>query len=125
MAFTTQDQENEHSCFSDTTNADITANAEGIRAVYLAEHPRVEGTSLSEVVAEADPDLHTRLLTHLDASVALARGLDEPFDQLIMSAEDEPGWLALDDLARSLEDQGATIVELGDRLLGETISTSV
>ena len=39
VAYETKDQEDEHSCFSDNTNADVLGDQVGIRRVYLGELP--------------------------------------------------------------------------------------
>ena len=47
VAYETKDQEDEHSCFSDNTNADVRNNAQGIRMKrFRMEHiaaDRIEG----------------------------------------------------------------------------------
>jgi putative iron-regulated protein len=112
VAYETKDQEDEHSCFSDNTNADILGNAMGIRNVYLADHPDVDGTSLSDVVAEADPELDEQLRTQLDQNVERAEALEGPFDQLILGDDEAPGRQALLELIEGLQQQGDTIAEV-------------
>jgi putative iron-regulated protein len=112
VAYETKDQEDEHSCFSDNTNADILGNASGIRNVYLADHPDVDGTSLSDVVAEADPDLDEHLRTLMDQNVERAEALEGPFDQLILGDDEAPGRQALLELIGGLQEQGDTIAEV-------------
>lgn len=124
VAYETKDQEDEHSCFSDNTTADILGNASGIRMVYLADHPDVDGTSLSDVVAEADPDLDEKLRGELDASVGFAEGLQPPFDQLILGEDDAAGRVQLLELIESLQGQGDTIAEVASQL-GYQISLEI
>ena len=124
VAYETKDQEDEHSCFSDNTHNDILGNAAGIRMVYLADHPDVDGTSLSEVIAEIDPELDEQLTGELDASVGFAEGLQAPFDQLILGDDDAPGRVALLELIESLQGQGDTIAEVAS-LLGYQISLEI
>ncbi len=69
------DPEEEQDCFSDNTHNSHYYNGVGIRNVYLGKYTRVdgsvvEGPSLSDLVAAADPTLDTRLKSELDASVA-------------------------------------------------------
>jgi putative iron-regulated protein len=122
VAYETKDQEDEHSCFSDNTTNDIIANATGIRNVYLAEG--ADGTSLSDVVGEADPDLDKQLRDELDKSVDLAEGLQPPFDQLIQGEDDAPGRTQLLELIDSLQGQGDTIAQLATQM-GYQISLEV
>ena len=56
VAFETKDQEDEHSCFSDNTNADVVGDLVGIQRVYLADFPGVDGTSISDLVAKVEPE---------------------------------------------------------------------
>jgi putative iron-regulated protein len=69
------DPEEEHDCFSDNTHNSHYYDGLGIRNVYLGSYTRidgslVEGPSLSELVAAADPAIDTQLKAELDASVA-------------------------------------------------------
>jgi putative iron-regulated protein len=124
VAYDTKDQEDEHSCFSDNTTADIAGNALGVRMIYLADHPGIDGTSLSEVVAELEPDLDAALRAQLDDNVAQAEALTAPFDQLILGEDDAPGRVALFDLFSSLQDQGDAVAELAGSL-GYSISLAI
>ena len=124
VAYDTKDQEDEHSCFSDNTTTDIVGNAEGVRMVYLADYPGIDGTSLSEVVAEVEPELDADLRAQLDDNVAQAEALEAPFDQLILGEDDAPGRVALLALVTSLQDQGDSVAELAGSL-GYSISLAI
>jgi putative iron-regulated protein len=113
-ALETQEQEDEHSCFSDNTIVDIVGNATGVRMAYLADYGGITGTSLSDVVAAADPELDAELREQLDAAVALANGLVGPFDQLILGEDDAPGRVALTALVDALEAEGDTIAHVAE-----------
>jgi putative iron-regulated protein len=69
------DPEEEHDCFSDNTHNSHYYDGLGIRNIYLGRYTRVdgstvEGPSLSDLVAAADPAVDTQLKAELDASVA-------------------------------------------------------
>jgi putative iron-regulated protein len=69
------DPEEEHDCFSDNTHNSHYYDGLGIRNVYLGSYTRVDGTvvegpSLSDLVAAADPAIDSQLKAELDASVA-------------------------------------------------------
>lgn len=69
------DPEEEQDCFSDNTHNSHYYDGLGIRNVYLGTYTRVdgsvlEGPSLSDLVAAADPAVDTQLKAELDASVA-------------------------------------------------------
>jgi putative iron-regulated protein len=124
VAYETRDQEDEHSCFSDNTNADVLGNAQGVRMVYLAEMEGVDGQSLSDLVAEADPELDTTLRQQLDNSVSLAEGFPTTFDQMIQAPDDDPARTALLEAIEALEAQGESIARAA-RALGVTINLEI
>jgi putative iron-regulated protein len=113
VAYETKDQEDEHSCFSDNTNADVVGDLVGIRRVYLADHPKVVGgTSISDLVAKVNPQLDTKLRGQLDQSLTLARAFPTPFDQLILGADSAPGRQAMFAAMNAIEDQGESIAQV-------------
>lgn len=92
VALLTGDQEEEQSCFSDTSMIAIEHNLRGVEQTYLGRHVMrdgsvVEGASLGDLVRAVDPALDARLREELAASVEFARALaegDEPLDTLIL-----------------------------------------
>ncbi|MFZ5894903.1 MAG: imelysin family protein [Myxococcota bacterium] len=117
VPYETKDQENEHSCFSDTTHTDIALDALGIENVYLGRYRRVdgsklEGTSLLELVAAHDRTLAERLKSQLAASVAAARAIPAPFDQAILGTDAAPGRQAIWATIQALQRQTETLAEL-------------
>jgi putative iron-regulated protein len=124
VALDTKDQEDEHSCFSDTTTVDLLGNASGIRMAYTADYPGIDGTSLSDVVAKVEPELDAALRQELDANVAKAQALKAPFDQLILGDDTAPGRMELTALVTGLQGQGKSIAELAGSL-GYTVSLTV
>ena len=62
VAFESKDQEDEHSCFSDNTNADVVNDIKGIRMVYEADFPGVVGTEPAAASSRTrDPALAAKL----------------------------------------------------------------
>jgi putative iron-regulated protein len=108
VALETKDQENEHSCFSDNTLADLVGDLEGLRAVYLGG---TSGPGLRALVAEARPELAARLEAALDASLAAGRAVPPPFDRAIVGGEDDSGRRALRALVGALGAQTAALGE--------------
>lgn len=112
VPYETKDQENEHSCFSDTTSSDVAYDALGIENVALGRYVRasgevVKGTSLVELIATHDRALSERLKADLGRSVAAARAIPSPFDQAILGTDDSPGrakiWATIQALQRQTE----------------------
>lgn len=124
VAFETRDQEDEHSCFSDNTNADILGNAMGIRMVYLADNPAVSGPSLSTLVAALDPELDAELTAKLDESARLVLQFPATFETMIQAPDGDPANQAFLAALESIEDQGDLIAAAADSL-GITISLDV
>jgi putative iron-regulated protein len=96
VALNTQDQEDEHSCFSDNTHRDIINNASGIENVWLGRYPRRDGStltgpSLHTLVAAADRALADRVSRDIAASVAAAKAIQPPFDREIVGGKGAPG----------------------------------
>jgi putative iron-regulated protein len=92
VAYENQDQEDEHSCFSDNTHRDIILNAQGIQNLIEGNYIRVNGStvsgaSLSHVIAITYSDDATALKTMVDESVSLAESIPSPFDQALVNQD--------------------------------------
>jgi putative iron-regulated protein len=124
VAYETRDQEDEHSCFSDNTNADVVGDLRGIQMVYLADFPGVEGPSLSELVAEVDPDLDTTVRDQLANSIELAEALPTTFERMVTAADDDPARATLGATISAIEAQGESIARVATAL-GKTITLEV
>ncbi len=93
VALTNQDQEDEHSCFSDNTHVDIQMNFKGIENVYLGRYKKVDGTtvsgaSLSDLVKELDADKDAAVVAQLAVANTAVYAIPVPFDQAILT---DPG----------------------------------
>lgn len=96
VAMNTQDQEDEHSCFSDNTHRDVVANATGIQNVWLGRFARrdgstLQGPSLQQLVAAADQGLADKTTRDIAESVAAANAIQPPFDREILGGQDDAG----------------------------------
>ena len=118
VAYETKDQEDEHSCFSDNTDADVINNAKGIQMAYTGEYEGVSGTSLHDVVAEVAPDLDAELTASLADNVAKAEAMAQlgTFESIIRSEDDSEGRTQMLALVDSLQDQGDLIAKVGTGL---------
>jgi putative iron-regulated protein len=122
VALNSQDQEDEHSCFSDNTHRDAVTNAMGIQNVWLGEYRRadgssVKGASLRELVAGKDAELAERTTRQIAASVAATQGIQVPFDREITGGRNAPGpqrvQKAIDSLTQQSKDLVAAAAALG------------
>ena len=125
-AYDNQDQEDEHSCFSDNTHRDIITNAQGIYNVYVGEYTRVDGstvsgTSLADVIAAVNPELNQEMVALLDTSLEQVNAIHVPFDQAIVLSEERPQIL---EVVTALQDSGDKLVEVSSDL-GLTINTAL
>lgn len=127
VAYSERSQEDEHSCFSDNTTADIVANATGIRMVLTASYPGVadDAVSVLDVIGSADDDVATTLRSQLDASVAAAEAIPAPFDQHLRDGvpDSDPGRASVLAGIEALEAQTPTIVA-GAEALDLTINVT-
>jgi putative iron-regulated protein len=116
VALNTQDQEDEHSCFSDNTHRDIVANALGIQNVWLGRYRRrdgsvLEGASPAALVGSKDAALAERTSRQIAASVAAAEAIQPPFDREIVGGKDAPGRLRIQKVIDSLVQQSKDLVD--------------
>ena len=115
VALASQEQEDEHSCFSDNTHRDVVANATGIANVWFGRHQRADGSvlqgpSLRDLVAARDAAVAEQTSRDITASVELAGKLQAPFDQEIRGGKDAPGRQRVQALVASLNAQARDLV---------------
>ena len=90
-AYETKEQEEEHSCFSDTTNQDLVGNGTGIENVYLGRYGSLVGASVSDLVKTKDAALDAKTRGDLAAALQATRAIPAPFDNAILGADDSDG----------------------------------
>jgi len=117
VPYETKDQENEHSCFSDTTHSDVALDALGVENVCLGRYTRVDGSvvsgpSLCEVIGARDRALGERLKAELSRSVAAAGSIPAPFDQAILGTDEAPGRRAIWATIQALQRQTDTLSDV-------------
>ncbi|GAB5493238.1 MAG: imelysin family protein [Phototrophicaceae bacterium] len=125
-AYDNQDQEDEHSCFSDNTHADIIANAQGVINVYTGTYTSIDGTEISgvaiaDIVESLDSDLNAELLALLDSVNVATHAIPVPFDQAIILPD---GRDLVFETVTALLDTGDKLVEVADAI-GLTIDTAL
>jgi putative iron-regulated protein len=112
VAHETRDQEQEHSCFSDTTCADLEANQLGIVDVCLGDrdtgHPGV-----ASLLGPRAQDLAALLRARLQATTNALRAIPQPFDQAILGPDDAPGRRAIAAAIVALEEQTEVLLLVG------------
>ncbi len=117
VAFDTRDQEQEHSCFSDQTRADLLANQQGILDVM---HGRAidgkAGPGLLHLVRSRKPKLADAVAKGLARTQACLEKIPQPFDQAILGQDDSPGRQAIHGAILALEDQTELLLIVGEEL---------
>ncbi len=126
VAYDNQDQEDEHSCFSDNTHRDIITNAQGIFNVYNGSYTRVDGSvvsgaSIADLIAASDEALADDMKALADTALASTMDIHTPFDLAISEADFRPTVI---DSVNALQDQGDKFAEVAS-ILGLTISTDL
>lgn len=114
VALNSQDQEDEHSCFSDNTHRDIVTNATGIQNVWLGQYKKRDGSVLQgpgvrDLVAAKKADLAEKTTAQLASSVAAAEAIPAPFDRAI--GKGAAGRPAVEKTIASLVEQSKLLVE--------------
>ncbi len=126
VAYEERSQENEHSCFSDNTSADLSANANGIANVWLGSYlDTPSGPGLSELVSSVDPELASRVTSEISESVLAISTIPSPFDQHLTAdaPDDGEGRTAIKTAIDDLSTQTDSIVEAA-KALGVEIEVS-
>ena len=125
VAFEERSQEDEHSCFSDNTVADIVGNALGIQMVYVGDYGGVSGPGIKDLIAAKDEELADQLESQIRSSVHLTTVIPQPFDQHLLEgvSDQTAGRQAVRSAIVSLENQTDTIVQAAEDI-GITISVS-
>lgn len=120
-------QEDEQSCFSDTTNVAIYNNALAVRNVYAgyylaSDGTELEGPSISELLRQRDSKSHQLLEQQFALTLASAYAISEAadqgevFDQQIL-ADNTQGNKRLQKMIDRLRNQTSTIEKISDDFL--------
>ncbi|MEP2689219.1 imelysin family protein [Maribacter dokdonensis] len=118
VALQNQDQEDEHSCFSDNTHRDIRLNLAGIVNVYAGTYGSVDGNSLQDLIEEADADLATELDALLATAVTNVDATLDPFDLAIVDGESSVEGAKVQTAVQAL-------VAFGDKLLEAKVALGI
>ncbi|MEG0112334.1 MAG: imelysin family protein [Comamonas sp.] len=116
-----QDQEDEHSCFSDNTHRDMVANATGIQNVWLGQYKRRDGSSLkvaslAELVAAKNAELSGKTSAQIASTVKATEGIQAPFDREIIGGADAPGRKRIQAAVDSATEQSKLLVQAANAI---------
>ena len=121
VPYTTRSQENEESCFSDTTHLDLLNNELGFQNICEGGYQRVDGTRLSgpgllALLEPKEPRLAKALRARVAAAVVAVRAIPAPFDQAMLGRDQDRGRVAIKQALGALQAQTAALVQAGDQL---------
>lgn len=125
VAYTTKEQEDEHSCFSDMTHQDMRYDQVGIMNICHGTYHQlsgkiIQGDGLLEVIRAKDMTMAAKLDEQLAATLKAIESVPIPFDQAIKGKDTAPGRVALKRTIDALQAQTKTMAaaakELGIQL---------
>jgi putative iron-regulated protein len=104
VAYDNRDQEDEHSCFSDNTLADLRNNALSVQNVLLGRYADLDGAGIDELVEAKDAELADTLRAQIQDAIDAIKDIPAPFDQAIQGDDDSEGRKAVITAVRALQD---------------------
>jgi putative iron-regulated protein len=99
-------QEDEQSCFSDSTHLDLIANVRGIEAVWSR-------TGLDQLIRQSSPDLADRIGGNLKRTLTAVLAVEPPIDKILASPPGSPGRQHLEEIVALLQRQSKLFIEAG------------
>jgi putative iron-regulated protein len=116
VALDSGDQEDEHSCFSDTTWQDFVFDIRGIRNTWYGDFGDLNVPGMDELVASQDPELAARIAGLLNRVENAALAIPRPFDQVLASEPGSPSRQSAEQLVTALTDLVTGFQEVGGKL---------
>ena len=115
-AYEDQDQENEHSCFSDNTVADLRNNATSVQNVLLGSYGDLDGPGIDELVEAKDPALAKQLREQIQEAIDNIDGIKGTFDNAIVGDDSTPNRKKINAAILSLQAFTESLLEAADKL---------
>ena len=116
VGFETRDQEEEHSCFSDTTCNDLVENGRSLELMLQLSDGQPGGAGLLALCANAAPDEAKDLAQRLVTVRKTLAQIPAPFDQALAAADGSEARLALEAAIEALERFSESLGRLGRQL---------
>ena len=102
VALDSGDQEDEQSCFSDTTRQDFVYDLKGLENVWYATYPNGAGQGLDTLMRTLDPEAAARIdAAFADLSTKI-KALGDPWDQVLAAPPDSPARRQAEDAVEAL-----------------------
>ena len=90
VALDSGDQEDEQSCFSDTTRQDFVYDLKGVENVWYGTYPNGSGAGLDTLMRKLDPEGAARIDAAFADVLTKIKALGDPWDQVLAAAPDSP-----------------------------------
>lgn len=88
VALDSGDQEDEQSCFSDTTRQDFVYDLKGVENVWYGTYPNGTGAGLGSLMRTLDPQAAARIDAAFADALTKIKALGDPWDQVLASPRD-------------------------------------
>jgi putative iron-regulated protein len=116
VALDSGDQEDEHSCFSDTTKQDFVYDLAGIKQVWTGDDEGTERSGLNDLMRSQDAALTDRIDGLLSDAETKVAALGDPWDQVLAKPKDSPDRKAAEDVVTALQALGTGLKDAGSKL---------
>lgn len=116
VAYENQDQEDEHSCFSDNTKQDLHNNATSVQNVLLGKYGDLDGAGIDDLVEAKNPALADKLRSQIQDAIDAIDSIPDPFDQAIKGEDESPGREAVITAVRALQEFTKTLEDAAKAL---------
>jgi putative iron-regulated protein len=116
VALDSGDQEDEHSCFSDTTKQDFVYDLAGIKQVWTGDDEGTERSGLNDLMRSQDAALTDRIDGLLSDAETKVAALGDPWDQVLAKPKDSPERKAAEVVVTALQALGTGLKDAGSKL---------
>ena len=120
VAYESKAQEDEHSCFSDTTHNDSIYDIVGIKNVWTGKYTRadgsiIEGPGIRNFALSIDTDLTEKIDNSLKLALKTSMEIPRPFDQAILAEKGSDTSNSIISLVEELENTADSFVIVAER----------
>ena len=120
VAYESKAQEDEHSCFSDTTHNDSIYDIVGIKNVWTGRYTRadgsiIEGPGIRNFALGIDTDLSEKIDNSLKLALKTSMEIPKPFDQAILAEKGSDTSNSIISLIEELENTADSFVAMAKK----------
>ena len=120
VAYESKAQEDEHSCFSDTTHNDSIYDIVGIKNVWTGKYTRadgsiIEGPGIRNFALSIDTDLTEKIDNSLKLALKTSMEIPKPFDQAILAEKGSDTSNSIISLVEELENTADSFVVMAEK----------